>query len=66
MHVEERERLILDLIGKTGFVSFKQLDAQVSASPATLRRDLDRLESGGVIQRVRGGARLIEIGRAHV
>jgi DeoR family ulaG and ulaABCDEF operon transcriptional repressor len=60
MHVEERERLILSLIGKTGFVSFKQLDASVSASPATLRRDLDRLEGKGVVQRVRGGARLVD------
>lgn len=59
MHVEERDSLILDLIGKTGFVSFKSLEASISASPATLRRDLDRLESKGVIQRVRGGARLV-------
>ncbi|MBQ1498585.1 MAG: DeoR/GlpR transcriptional regulator [Sphingomonas sp.] len=60
MHVEERDSLILDLIGKTGFVSFKSLEATVPASPATLRRDLDRLEGKGVIQRVRGGARLVE------
>ncbi|NWM55046.1 DeoR family transcriptional regulator, partial [Escherichia coli] len=60
MHVEERDSLILDLIGKTGFVSFKNLEATIPASPATLRRDLDRLEGKGVIQRVRGGARLVE------
>ncbi|NYT39697.1 DeoR/GlpR transcriptional regulator [Sphingomonas sp. R-74633] len=60
MHVEERDSLILDLIGKTGFVSFKSLEASVAASPATLRRDLDRLEGKGVIQRVRGGARLVD------
>ncbi|MBN8813292.1 MULTISPECIES: DeoR/GlpR family DNA-binding transcription regulator [Sphingomonas] len=59
MHVEERDSLILDLMGKTGFVSFKSLEATVPASPATLRRDLDRLEGKGVIQRVRGGARLV-------
>ncbi|WP_287458727.1 DeoR/GlpR family DNA-binding transcription regulator [Sphingomonas sp.] len=60
MHVEERDSLILNLIGKTGFVSFKSLEASIPASPATLRRDLDRLEAKGVIQRVRGGARLVE------
>ncbi|WP_286772382.1 DeoR/GlpR family DNA-binding transcription regulator, partial [Sphingomonas sp. 66-10] len=59
-HVEERDSLILNLIGKTGFVSFKSLEASIPASPATLRRDLDRLEAKGVIQRVRGGARLVE------
>ncbi|OJU20220.1 MAG: DeoR family transcriptional regulator [Sphingomonas sp. 66-10] len=52
--------MILNLIGKTGFVSFKSLEASIPASPATLRRDLDRLEAKGVIQRVRGGARLVE------
>ncbi len=60
MHVEERDSLILNLIGKTGFVSFKSLEASIPASPATLRRDLDRLETRGVIQRVRGGARLVD------
>ncbi|WEK43419.1 MAG: DeoR/GlpR family DNA-binding transcription regulator [Candidatus Sphingomonas colombiensis] len=60
MHVEERDSLILNLIGKTGFVSFKSLEAAIQASPATLRRDLDRLEVNGVIQRVRGGARLVD------
>lgn len=60
MHVEERDSLILNLIGKTGFVSFKSLEASIPASPATLRRDLDRLETKGIIQRVRGGARLVD------
>ncbi len=52
MHVEERDSLILNLIGKTGFVSFKSLEASIPASPATLRRDLDRLETrGGIHER---------------
>lgn len=57
MHAAERERMILDSLGESGFVSFRDLESRVAASPATIRRDLDRLEESGVITRVRGGAK---------
>lgn len=58
MHAAEREKLILGLMRPSGFISFQDLERQLDASPATLRRDLDRLETEGRITRVRGGARL--------
>lgn len=58
MHVTEREAEILRLLQNQGFVSFKQLSESLTASSATIRRDLERLESEGAIARVRGGARL--------
>lgn len=58
MHATERERLILKLLSERGFVAFQELERTLDASPATLRRDLDRLESAGSIERVRGGAKL--------
>jgi len=58
MHVAEREKRIFELIRPSGFVAFQELERQIDASPATLRRDLDRLETEGRITRVRGGARL--------
>ena len=58
MHATQRERLILDALQHTGFVSYRQLEAQLSASPATIRRDLSRLEEAGTIERVHGGAKL--------
>ncbi len=60
LHAEERDKMILDLLHTKGFVSFRELDRHITASQATLRRDLERLESGGQITRVRGGARLVE------
>ena len=60
MHAAEREQLILQMIQQRGFIAFQDLDSQLDASPATLRRDLDKLESTGRIVRVRGGARLAE------
>lgn len=59
MHAAEREGLILDLIAESGFVSFRTIESRMEASPATIRRDLERLASTGRIVRVRGGARLI-------
>ncbi|MBT0671677.1 DeoR/GlpR transcriptional regulator, partial [Novosphingobium profundi] len=58
MHSQERERLILEALTPTGFVTYRELEARIDASPATIRRDLTRLEESGRIERVHGGARL--------
>lgn len=58
MHAEERERLILEALEPSGFVSYRELEARLDASPATIRRDLTRLEEQGRIERVHGGAKL--------
>jgi DeoR family ulaG and ulaABCDEF operon transcriptional repressor len=58
MHAEDRERTILSMLEMRGFVSFRELDKRLPASPATLRRDLDRLETAGRIIRVHGGAKI--------
>lgn len=60
MHEHERERQILELLRRSGFISFQQLDSHLDASPATIRRDLARLAEQGLLQRVRGGARFID------
>jgi DeoR family ulaG and ulaABCDEF operon transcriptional repressor len=58
MHAEEREKLIINAVSRTGFVTYRDLEAQLDASPATIRRDLTRLEEEGQIERVHGGAKL--------
>jgi DeoR/GlpR family transcriptional regulator of sugar metabolism len=63
MHSAEREKLILECLGLRGFISFQDLEKRVDASPATIRRDLDRLVSAGLITRVRGGAALSDRGK---
>lgn len=57
MHAAQREKLILDALERTGFVSYRELEGALPASPATIRRDLARLEDEGLIRRVRGGAK---------
>ena len=59
MHAEEREQLILDAVAGRGFITYRSLEASLAASPATIRRDLQRLEDQGKIARVRGGAKLV-------
>lgn len=58
MHAAEREAAIFRLIGETGFVSFRELERRLDASPATIRRDLERLAGEGRVVRVHGGAKL--------
>jgi len=60
MHAEDRERTILAMLEKRGFVSFRELDKRLTASPATVRRDLERLAGAGRIVRVHGGAKMPE------
>jgi DeoR family ulaG and ulaABCDEF operon transcriptional repressor len=60
MHATERERLILEALRPQGFVTYRALETQLDASPATIRRDLSRLEDEGRIVRVHGGAKLPE------
>lgn len=58
MHAAEREKVIVEAMRGTGFVTYRELEALLDASPATIRRDLARLEEMGQIVRVHGGAKL--------
>lgn len=57
MHAAERHQVILAAIEGAGFISYRDLEARLGASPATIRRDLIQLETRGLIARVHGGAK---------
>jgi DeoR family transcriptional regulator, ulaG and ulaABCDEF operon transcriptional repressor len=57
MHSAEREKLILETVNQRGFISFQDLEQRIAASPATIRRDLERMMVAGLLTRVRGGAK---------
>ena len=59
MHATQREEQILEALKPSGFVTYRALEALLDASPATIRRDLARLEGEGRIARVHGGAKLL-------
>ncbi len=59
----ERRTLILERLREAGSVRVSSLAEQLDVDPVTIRRDLNRLEKAGHLQRVHGGAVLREIHR---
>ena len=51
----EREQLILQLLGDKG-MTIVGLSQEIGVSEATVRRDLDSLDTQGKVVRVHGGA----------
>jgi DeoR/GlpR family transcriptional regulator of sugar metabolism len=56
MLAHERAERIVDRLRERGTVSAQELVRALRVSAPTIRRDLDRLESEGVLRRVHGGA----------
>ena len=56
----ERHRLILKLVDERSIVSIQQLVELLSASDATIRRDINALAEQGQLRRVRGGAESVQ------
>lgn len=53
---EQRRRWLLERLRDTQRISLTEAAAELNVSEMTVRRDLDALEQGGGIRRVRGGA----------
>jgi DeoR/GlpR family transcriptional regulator of sugar metabolism len=64
MLARQRDQRILRRLRESGSVSAQALATMLQVSPATIRRDLDRLQREGALERVYGGAFLVEKGRA--
>ena len=60
MLTEERMVRIMDLLHKNSFVSIQDLMKRFDVSRSSIMRDLQELEEQGRIQRVRGGASLVD------
>jgi len=54
--IPERWERIISLVDHQGNVTVEQIAHEIDISPATVRRDLDRIEKRGLIRRTRGGA----------
>jgi DeoR/GlpR family transcriptional regulator of sugar metabolism len=60
MLIEERYRLIKNLLSALGQVSVERITAELGVSRETIRRDLLELEAQGELRRVHGGAASLE------
>lgn len=56
MKLENRRQEIVDLLMETGSVALDDLAQRFGVSKMTIHRDLDELESAGMLRKVRGGA----------
>ncbi|MDX2054367.1 MAG: DeoR/GlpR family DNA-binding transcription regulator [Polyangiaceae bacterium] len=65
MHELERRKFILKTLTDHGSSSLRSLATLLDASHATVRRDLTRLESEGLVRRVHGGVEAIGGARAN-
>jgi DeoR family transcriptional regulator, ulaG and ulaABCDEF operon transcriptional repressor len=61
MHERERWQQILTMVRERRVIRVTALMKELSASSATLRRDLVKLEEMGQLKRVHGGAEAIEV-----
>lgn len=55
----EREALIVERLNRNGRVFVNNLAEELDVTPMTIRRDLQKLERQGILQKVHGGAVLI-------
>lgn len=60
MHERERWQLILTQVRSRGVMRLRELAGMTGASPATLRRDVTKLEEMGQIRRIHGGIEVVE------
>lgn len=60
MHERERWQLILTQVRSRGVIRVRELVAATNASPATLRRDLVKLEEMGQVRRIHGGIEALD------
>ena len=56
--MNERQKRVYEVIERVGSATVEQLVNEVFASPATIRRDIKKLEEDGLIARIWGGAML--------
>ena len=55
MNDSDRHRLITEMLSERPFASVRDLQERLGVSPATIRRDIDKLDENGVARKVYGG-----------
>ncbi len=61
--VQLRREKLLRLLQANTFASVESLSERLYVSPLTVRRDLDALQEAGLVERMHGGARSIQVSR---
>ena len=55
----QRHQILLELLAQTGFITVEKVIERLGISPATARRDINKLDESGKLKKVRNGAEAI-------
>lgn len=55
----QRHQILLDMLAQFGFVTVENVIERLGISPATARRDINKLDESGKLKKVRNGAEAI-------
>ena len=55
----QRHQILLDLLAQAGFITVEQVISRLGISPATARRDINKLDESGKLKKVRNGAEAV-------
>ncbi len=55
----QRHQILLELLAQTGFITVEKAIERLGISPATARRDINKLDESGKLKKVRNGAEAI-------
>ena len=55
----QRHQILLDMLAQLGFVTVENVIERLGISPATARRDINKLDESGKLKKVRNGAEAI-------
>ena len=65
MWEKERQQLIIDILEKERFSSVSMFCSRLNISPATIRRDINKMSELGLLKKIRGGAEAINNGLSY-
>ncbi|MDN6109867.1 MAG: DeoR family transcriptional regulator, partial [Enterobacterales bacterium] len=63
MTESQRHQTLLEMLQQTGFVTVEQVIDRLQVSPATARRDINKLGDSGKLKKVRNGAEAVSQNR---
>ncbi len=52
----QRHQILLDMLAQLGYVTVENVIERLGISPATARRDINKLDESGKLKKVRNGA----------
>lgn len=55
----QRHQILLEMLAQLGFVTVEKVVERLGISPATARRDINKLDESGKLKKVRNGAGVV-------